>query len=130
MGVGTVVQGSYKADHWDETQAREGKISWYVRVHFETLLDPSQGLRMARLKQDVSKGMKWESQSSGISISEAIGHRLSAVWQALSDVGNGDVSPLTALLPVAPSRPGLPVHSLGQGGAVSETELPPGPESL
>jgi len=79
VGSGEVVRSPYPDDHWKE----EGKVANYVDVRFDVFLIPEvdQILGWEKLVShpDLSDA-HWETQSSGITISDEKSEILESVW--------------------------------------------------
>ncbi len=70
----------YEAPHWDE---EEGHYSWYVILHWDTLLNPCHAasiLSYDELKL-ISAKQRWSPLSSGEKIKEEAAAKLEAEWQ-------------------------------------------------
>ncbi len=82
VASGWVTSEVYSGPHWDKTA--KGKGALYVDVRFDTILDPDKEIfPRARLDDGIYTKMRWDSQASGITISEDVAARLEIEWAQL-----------------------------------------------
>ena len=79
---GTVVRKPYEAEHWDEKKAAAGETCYFIRVRFDTLLDPDSDQILPRESLNVSpfSTMHWDTQMSGVSIPDDVAKQLEKLW--------------------------------------------------
>ena len=79
---GTIVQPPYEDEHWDEKNAAAGKTCNFVKVRFDTLLDPDTDRILPReiLNTAPFSNMHWDTQMSGVAIPPDIAEQLEEVW--------------------------------------------------
>jgi len=84
IGAGTIIKGSYEEPHWDPAKAHAGRTSRYVKIRFDTLLDPETEVILPREALDVPpfSNMHWSTQMSGIRIPDVVAKALSKAWRA------------------------------------------------
>ncbi len=90
IGAGTVIDGSYWGPHWEKQKAQAGKRGRFVKVRFDTLLDPEHDVILARevLIGDARfEGGNWDCRMSGTQIEEPTASELENAWVRLTDVG-------------------------------------------
>lgn len=81
MASGYVTSKVYTAEHWDEAARLQGKLTRYVDIRFDTLLDPDKDLfPRAWLNADPYTQMLWEPRASGSLIPEIIAAQLEIDW--------------------------------------------------
>ncbi len=75
----------YQQEHWDETEARKGKLALYVPVRLDVLLDSDSEPVLSRsvLKEGSLAGGPWDARSGGVVIPGEIAAELEEVWACL-----------------------------------------------
>ncbi|BDR70899.1 hypothetical protein K144313037_23110 [Clostridium tetani] len=81
IASGIAYEGWYRDTHWNEEKKREGKLTNYIDVDFDILLnaDKEPILSMDSLLS-INNDYRWSSQSSGITIPEEIALDLEKQW--------------------------------------------------
>ena len=84
MGSGWATTSPFREAHWDDKRAQRGDLANYVRLRFDTLLDPTvdEILPVASLRSGALAQVKWNSQASGILIQAEAAKQLELVWSA------------------------------------------------
>lgn len=82
IGSGWAESNWFQDEHWDDSAVEEGKYANYVRVRFDTLLNPELDPKavLRRNELDGLGKMHWDSQSSGVRIPELVARRLEDAW--------------------------------------------------
>jgi len=80
VGSGRVPKGSYEADHWD--QEKQGKKAWYVKVKWDSLLLPEEGLPRTELLKGILPKTCVNSQASGVIVKPENLEKLERRWAA------------------------------------------------
>jgi hypothetical protein len=75
----------YEQEHWDETEARKGKLALYVPIRLDVLLDSDSEPILSRsvLREDPLAGGPWDARSGGVAIPDEIAAELEKEWAAL-----------------------------------------------
>ena len=75
----------YEQGHWDETEARKGKLALYVPIRLDVLLDSDSEPILSRsvLREDPLAGGPWDARSGGVAIPDEIAAELEKVWASL-----------------------------------------------
>jgi hypothetical protein len=75
----------YEQEHWDETEARKGKLALYVPIRLDVLLDSDSEPILSRsvLREDPLAGGPWDARSGGVAIPDEIATELENVWARL-----------------------------------------------
>jgi hypothetical protein len=75
----------YQQEHWDETEARKGKLALYVPVRLDVLLDSDSEPILPRsiLKEDPLAGGPWDARTGGVTIPGEIAAELEKEWARL-----------------------------------------------
>jgi hypothetical protein len=75
----------YEQEHWDETEARKGKLALYVPIRLDVLLDSDSELILSRsvLREDPLAGGPWDARSGGVAIPDEIATELEKEWAGL-----------------------------------------------
>jgi hypothetical protein len=76
----------YQQEHWDESEARRGKLALYVPVRLDVLLDPDseQILPRSTLREDPQlAGGPWDARTGGVAIPGEIAAELEKEWARL-----------------------------------------------
>ena len=90
VGAGRAASVPYAAIHWRAEKARLGRKTMYVRVRWETLLNPETEAIFPRewLGQGLLSKVNWNTQISGITIHREAADVLERRWAAfLADRG-------------------------------------------
>ena len=93
----------YQQEHWDEAEARKGKLALYVPIRLDVLLDSDFEPILSRsvLREDPLAGGPWDARTGGYSIPDEIAAELEKQWAYL--VGSkGIVRPHTRRVPARP----------------------------
>lgn len=79
---GTITKGPYEDLHWDEDKAATGETQYFVRVQFDTLLNPNTDPILSRelLKATPFSDMHWDTQMSGVHIPDKVAQELEKTW--------------------------------------------------
>lgn len=80
VGSGWAASDVFEGPHWDEEKRKAGKSTRHVKVRFDHLLNPDSEAILSRQELDGLGNMHWDSQSSGISIPDAVAERLENLW--------------------------------------------------
>ncbi len=75
----------YQQEHWDEAEARRGKLALYVPVRLYVLLDPDSEPTLSRsmLKEGPLAGGPWDARTGGVEIPVEIATELEREWARL-----------------------------------------------
>ena len=75
----------YEQEHWDETEARKGKLALYVPIRLNVLLDSDSEPILSRsvLKEDSLARGPWDARSGGVAIPNEIAAELEKEWACL-----------------------------------------------
>jgi hypothetical protein len=75
----------YEQEHWDETEARKGKLALYVPIRLDVLLDSDSEPILSRsvLREDPLSGGPWDARSGGVAIPDEIATELEKEWASL-----------------------------------------------
>src|SRR5215210_1263108 len=75
----------YQQEHWDETEARKGKLALYVPIRLDVLLDSDSEPILPRsvLREDPLAGGPWDARTGGYSIPDEIAAELERAWARL-----------------------------------------------
>ena len=82
IGSGHAVSAVYEDEHWEESAYAAGKYARYVRVRFDTLVNPEFNPQAVLPRKELNGlgKMHWDSQGSGIRIPDDVARRLEDVW--------------------------------------------------
>jgi 5-methylcytosine-specific restriction protein A len=80
MGSGYARSRPRMKPHYKEARARRGDLQQFVKVEFDTLLNPADSLNRESLSRGVLGEMHWDSQASGVHIREDIARALEREW--------------------------------------------------
>ena len=82
---GWATSGVYEQEHWDEAEARKGKLALYVPIRLDVLLDSDSEEILSRsvLREDPLAGGPWDARTGGFAIPDEIATELESVWAAL-----------------------------------------------
>src|SRR5215211_2178790 len=75
----------YQQEHWDETEARKGKLALYVPIRLDVLLDSDSETILSRsvLREDPLAGGPWDARTGGVTIPGEIAAELEKEWTYL-----------------------------------------------
>ena len=75
----------YQQEHWDETEARKGKLALYVPIRLDVLLDSDSETILSRsvLREDLLAGGPWDARTGGVTIPGEIAAELEKEWAYL-----------------------------------------------
>jgi len=76
----------YQQEHWDEAEARKGKLALYVPIRLDVLLDSDSEEILSRslLKEDpLLAGGPWDARTGGVMIPDEIAVELEKEWAHL-----------------------------------------------
>jgi hypothetical protein len=75
----------YEQEHWDEAEARKGKLALYVPIRLDVLLDSDREQILSRsvLREDPLAGGPWDARSGGVAIPGEIAAELEKEWARL-----------------------------------------------
>src|SRR5215204_7150284 len=75
----------YQQVHWDETEARKGKLALYVPIRLDVLLDSDSEPILSRsvLKEGSLAGGPWDARTGGVTIPGEIAAELEKEWAYL-----------------------------------------------
>jgi hypothetical protein len=93
----------YQQEHWDEAEARKGKLALYVPIRLDVLLDSDSEPILPRsvLREDPLAGGPWDARTGGYSIPVEIAAELERAWARLL-ASKGIVQPHTRRVPARP----------------------------
>ena len=82
---GWATSGVYAQEHWDESEARKGKLALYVPIRLDVLLDSDSERILSRsvLREDPLAGGPWDVRSGGALIPDTIAAELERAWARL-----------------------------------------------
>jgi hypothetical protein len=82
---GWATSGVYEQEHWDENEARKGKLALYVPIRLDVLLDTDSEPILPRciLKEDPLAGGPWDARTGGATIPDEIAAELEREWGRL-----------------------------------------------
>jgi Domain of unknown function (DUF6438) len=86
FAAGWATSDVYQQEHWDESEARRGKLALYVPVRLDVLLDPDseQILPRSTLREDPQlAGGPWDARTGGVAIPGEIAAELEKEWARL-----------------------------------------------
>ena len=85
VASGWATSDVYEQEHWDETEARKGKLALYVPIRLDVLLDSDSEPILPRyvLREDPLAGGPWDARSGGVAIPAEIAAELEREWAAL-----------------------------------------------
>lgn len=83
FGSGHAISGVFEDDHWAEEKVAQGKPARYIRVNFDTLLNPEAEPILPRewLGRGALVRMHWSTQISGILIPDDVAAALEEEWE-------------------------------------------------
>jgi uncharacterized protein DUF6438 len=75
----------YQQEHWDQTEARKGKLALYVPIRLDVLLDSDSEEILPRpvLKEGPLAGGPWDARTGGAEIPAQIAAELEREWASL-----------------------------------------------
>ena len=75
----------YQQEHWDEVEARKGKLALYVPIRLDVLLDSDSEPILSRsaLKEGPLAGGPWDARTGGLKIPDEIAAELEREWACL-----------------------------------------------
>jgi hypothetical protein len=87
----------YQQEHWDDAEARKGKLALYVPIRLDVLLDSDSESILPRsvLREDPLAGGPWDARTGGYTIPDEIAAELEREWTCLL-ASKGIVQPHTA----------------------------------
>jgi len=87
----------YEQEHWDESEARKGKLALYVPIRLDVLLDSDSEpiLSRSELREGPLAGGPWDARTGGVAIPDRIAAGLEKEWACLL-ASKGLVQPNTA----------------------------------
>ena len=93
---GRATSAVYQQEHWDEAEARRGKLALYVPIRLDVLLDPDSEPILSRslLKEGPLAGGPWDARTGGVAIPVEIAAELEKEWAYLL-ASKGIVQPHT-----------------------------------
>jgi hypothetical protein len=93
----------YQQEHWDEAEARKGKLALYIPIRLDVLLDSDSEPILPRsvLREDPLAGGPWDARTGGYSIPDEIAAELERAWARLL-ASKGIVQPHTLRVPARP----------------------------
>jgi 5-methylcytosine-specific restriction protein A len=81
MASGWVASEIYEDQHWDPAKQAQGKLTRYVEVDWDILLDPTVNLfPRAWLSSLAYANMRWEPLASGVRIPDEMANQLERDW--------------------------------------------------
>jgi hypothetical protein len=82
---GWATSGVYQQEHWDETEARKGKLALYVPIRLDVLLDSDREPILSRstLREDPLAGGPWDARTGGVAIPDEVAAELEREWGRL-----------------------------------------------
>lgn len=112
MGSGRSTSGVYEGEHWNTSLAERGKTALFVEAEWEIILDPAIEPLLPVAAFQVGgdlPAVHWNTQSSGISIPDAVAERMEALWLRHVEGLRGAAMPI-----------------LGENGFTDDVEFPEG----
>ena len=96
----------YQQEHWDEAEARKGKLALYVPIRLDVLLDSDSEPILSRsvLREDPLAGGPWDARTGGVAIPDEIAAELEREWAHLL-ASKGIVQLHTRRVPAAREAP-------------------------
>jgi len=96
----------YQQEHWDETEARKGKLALYVPIRLDVLLDSDSESILSRsvLREGPLAGGPWDARTGGLAIPDEIAAELEKQWACLL-ASKGIVQLHTRTTPAAREAP-------------------------
>ena len=93
---GWATSSVYEQEHWDEAEARRGKLAMYVPIRLDVLLDSDSERILPRsvLREDPLAGGPWDARTGGVAIPAEIAAELEKEWARLL-ASKGVVQPHT-----------------------------------
>jgi 5-methylcytosine-specific restriction protein A len=84
VGAGFAISSPYEEIHWREEKARAGRTTMYLKVRWETLLNPETESILPRewLNEGLLSKVNWNTQISGITIRSEQADVLEERWEA------------------------------------------------
>jgi hypothetical protein len=75
----------YQQEHWDEAEARKGKLALYVPIRLDVLLDSDSEPILSRsvLKEGLLAGGPWDARTGGVEIPGEVAAELEREWACL-----------------------------------------------
>jgi hypothetical protein len=100
---GRATSDVYQQEHWDEAEARRGKLALYVPIRLDVLLDPDSEPILSRsvLKKGTLAGGPWDARTGGVEIPAEIAAVLEREWAYLL-ASKGIAQPRTGGVPARP----------------------------
>jgi hypothetical protein len=85
IASGWATSDVYQQEHWDETEARKGKLALYVPIRLDVLLDSDSETILPRslLREDPLSGGPWDARTGGVKIPDEIAAELEKEWACL-----------------------------------------------
>lgn len=82
---GWATSSVYEQEHWDEAEARRGKLALYVPIRLDVLLDSDSERIIPRsvLREDPLAGGPWDARTGGVAIPAEIAAELEKEWAHL-----------------------------------------------
>jgi hypothetical protein len=82
---GWATSDAYEQEHWDEAEARKGKLALYVPIRLDVLLDSDSEPILSRsvLREDPLAGGPWDARTGGVAIPDEIAAELEIEWAHL-----------------------------------------------
>jgi hypothetical protein len=79
---GRATSDVYQQEHWDEAEARRGKLALYVPIRLDVLLDPDSEPILSRsvLKEGPLAGGPWDARTGGVEIPVEVAAELEKEW--------------------------------------------------
>lgn len=84
---GEIEGDSYEDLHWGEEKASLGETTQYVKIRYDTLLNPKTDPILPRdlLNSPILSNMFWDTQRSGVQIPDTVVKELEILWGSLSN---------------------------------------------
>ncbi len=85
LASGWATSDVYQQEHWDEAEARRGKLALYVPIRLDVLLDSDSEPILSRsvLREDPLAGGPWDARTGGVKIPNEIAAELEKEWAHL-----------------------------------------------
>src|SRR5918997_1447782 len=79
---GRATSDVYQQEHWDEAEARKGKLALYIPIRLDVLLDPDSEPILSRsvLKEGPLAGGPWDARTGGVEIPVEVAAELEKEW--------------------------------------------------
>ncbi|MCB9707287.1 MAG: AAA family ATPase [Myxococcales bacterium] len=80
VGAGYITRSPYEETHWNDAQAKQGRVARFVDVRFD-FLSRTPLIRRKELDTDEFAGGNWDAQMSGTLLADQVTKNLEKEWQ-------------------------------------------------